>query len=71
MIHYFSKWLIPAPEIFLHLEVLSINHICSKYGSTTSSSVASSYQIAAAKVFNQTGQLLNLSWIVLKYFLSK
>jgi hypothetical protein len=45
--------------------------ICKRYGSTTSSIVDSSSQIALERVFNQTGQELNFSKIVLKYFLSK
>jgi len=35
--------------------------ICNKYGSTTSSKVASSSQIAEARVFNQTGHELNFA----------
>jgi len=46
--------------IFLHLDVLSIKPICNKYGSTTSSNVDSSSQMAAAKVLSQTGPELNL-----------
>jgi hypothetical protein len=45
--------------------------ICNKYGSTTSSKVASSSHNAAAKVFNQTGHHENFIWIDSKYFLSK
>ncbi|MDP2395390.1 MAG: hypothetical protein Q8S84_04035 [bacterium] len=69
--YYFCKWLIHAHDIFLPLGVLSKNHICNKYGSTTSSNVASSSQIAEAKVFNQTGHQLKFSYNVDKYFLSK
>jgi hypothetical protein len=68
---FYLKCSIQAPVIFLHLGVLSINHICNKYGSTTSSKVASSSQIALASVFNQTGQEANLLNKVSKYFLSK
>ena len=51
---------IPAAVILLPLGVLSINPIWSKYGSTTSSSVASSSQRVAAIVPSPTGPELNL-----------
>jgi ribosomal protein S19E (S16A) len=44
----------------LHLGVLSINQICKRYGSTTSSIVDSSSHNAEERVFKPTGQLLNL-----------
>jgi hypothetical protein len=57
--------------ILLPLGVLSINHICNKYGSTTSSNVASSSHRTDAKVFNHTGHHANLEYIASKYFLSR
>jgi hypothetical protein len=57
--------------ILLHLGVLSINHICNKYGSTTSSKVDSSSHKTEASVFKPTGQPANLESIASRYFLSR
>ena len=70
-INYFCKCVIQRGVIFLHLGLLSIKPICNRYGSTTSSIVASSSQIEDAIVLSQTGHQEKLFKIKFKYFLSK